>query len=319
MKSNLRNILKENYHLEPLAITPQKGGWASLAYKVKTKEAVFFLKMYEKQRAATKRLADAVDDYVPLMHNFRANNILTNRVPHLVLTVNGTYKCEDTSGVYMLYHYIDGETIGERPLSEGEVQQFAETIAVLHEQESENLQAKANMVENFEVNFANDLTEALSNHLKGDIATIVHPYKNLIMEQLVFIEKLGNELKQKKLSFSLVHTDLHPWNLMKEKDRLIIIDWEGLRLAPPEADIMFIIDEAYQEQFFRSYCQIRPHYSVNIEVLRYYQIKRKLEDIWEFIEQLLKESLTSDKRIEICSSLKKEVHQLNEFITAHDL
>lgn len=34
----------------------------------------------------------------------------------------------------------------------------------------------------------------------------------------------------------LCHTDAHGWNLI-QSNKLVLVDWEGLRLAPPEADL----------------------------------------------------------------------------------
>jgi thiamine kinase-like enzyme len=47
------------------------------------------------------------------------------------------------------------------------------------------------------------------------------------------------------------HTDIHGWNLMVKDDSLILIDWEGLKIAPAEMDIMFVIDKAYAEKFLQ--------------------------------------------------------------------
>jgi thiamine kinase-like enzyme len=42
--------------------------------------------------------------------------------------------------------------------------------------------------------------------------------------------KAGNHAMQ------LCHTDAHGWNLMQNQN-LMLIDWEGLKLAPVEADL----------------------------------------------------------------------------------
>ena len=62
-------------------------------------------------------------------------------------------------------------------------------------------------------------------------------------------------LRHAPLRYALCHTDIHGWNLMQE-DRLILIDWEGLKLAPVEADLFsftetfFFGDGAAEEGFF---------------------------------------------------------------------
>ena len=120
------------------------------------------------------------------------------------------------------------------------------------------------------------------------------------------IEELSEALKNRDLRMALCHTDVHGWNLMST-GQLKLIDWEGLKLAPVEADMMSFVDEPYFSEFMRIYANTHSHYEVNIEALTFYQGRRKLEDVWEFMEQLLYDEQNDEERTSTLNSLRKEL------------
>src|SRR5690625_4345995 len=97
-----------------------------------------------------------------------------------------------------------------------------------------------------------------------------------------------------------------------QSEQLMIIDWEGLRLAPAEADMMFFVDQPYFHTFLRIYQTFHPNYSINPGALNFYKKKRKLEDIWEFIEQLLYDNPDEQTRNAAINHLKRELNNLGE-------
>lgn len=97
--------------------------------------------------------------------------------------------------------------------------------------------------------------------------------------------KLAEKLKREGLKNVLCHTEIHHWNMM-QGENLVIIDWEGLKLAPPEHDLFSIILKPYGNNFLNEYFKFMPNYKPNQEVLEFYFLRRKLEDIWEWVELL---------------------------------
>ncbi|WP_349774559.1 hypothetical protein [Paenibacillus cellulositrophicus] len=101
-------------------------------------------------------------------------------------------------------------------------------------------------------------------------------------------------------------------NLMQPQSRrqLMLIDWEGLKLAPVEADLMFVVDQPYFNEFMQIYRQFHPDFTLNGRTLLFYQIRRKLEDVWEFIEQLLFDRQSPSERTSTLQSLEKELLEI---------
>src|SRR5699024_11023937 len=124
------------------------------------------------------------------------------------------------------------------------------------------------------------------------------------------VEELSQNLKNGDLRMALCHTDLHNWNLMQFGNQLMLIDWEGLKLALPEADLMFLVDKPYFNEFLSIYRKTHPTLSINRDAMAFYQGKRRLEDIWEFIEQLLFDEQNEEERIVTMNYLREELKEL---------
>ena len=141
---------------------------------------------------------------------------------------------------------------------------------------------------------------------------MISPHMQQMEDLIQTIETLGQRLKMSNGRMAFCHTDLHNWNLMQSKQQLIVIDWEGLKLAPVEADLMFLIDKPFFKEFLRIYQKSHHNFSINPDALQFYQGKRKLEDIWEFLEQLLWDEQNEEERVSTLNYLQEELKTLGK-------
>ncbi|WP_429843724.1 hypothetical protein [Brevibacillus sp. FIR094] len=102
---------------------------------------------------------------------------------------------------------------------------------------------------------------------------------------------------------------------MQSGQQLILIDWEGLKLAPVEADLMFLVDQPFFEEFMVIYLKTHTNYVVNRQALEFYQIRRMLEDICELLEQLLFDEQEEQDRVETIKHLEGEVSKIVRRLT----
>ncbi|MCQ6563059.1 aminoglycoside phosphotransferase family protein [Paenibacillus mendelii] len=310
----LQTILSTHYGLENVDISPQQGGWAALAYKVTDNKQSYFLKAYDKERASTSKWTALIDSYVPITVWLMNNTDLHGKIPVPIQTNNGFYKCEDDHGIYLLYAYIDGETIGKRTLTKGQIHQFSAMLSELHSYGEEIPLDTHAIKEHFHAPFVPLLKDALNkeyDRLPSDVRERLDPYVETIKQIIVTFYNLSECLKNTILRMALCHTDLHNWNLMQAGGQLMLIDWEGLKLAPVEADLMFLTDKPYFDEFMTIYRKSHPDYVINPNALLFYQIRRKLEDLWEWIEQLAFDSQTEQERADTHDSLQKELEELD--------
>lgn len=314
--NQVKSILKDFYDIEINVVSPQRGGWASLAYKVSNKNQSYFLKVYEKSRASTPKLTALIDQYVPIMVWLMHNSSLKGKISVPFKINSGEYKCEDEYGVYLLYEYIEGQTIGDQDLTKTQVRQLSKIITELHSH-GEGIPVETDAIkEDFDIPFLQTLLHTLHkrrNDLPSDIWELIHPYIPLLNDLIQTVQELSQNLKNCDLRMSLCHTDLHNWNLMQSGQELILIDWEGLKLAPPEADLMFLVDKPYFNEFLSIYQKTHQNFSINPEAMTFYEGKRRLEDIWEFLEQLLYDKQGEQERVITMNYLQEELNGISKW------
>ncbi|RAL24125.1 aminoglycoside phosphotransferase family protein [Thermoflavimicrobium daqui] len=304
--NNIKTILKDHYDIDIINALSQQGGWSALAYKVFNNQHTYFLKAYEKSRASTPKWTALIDKYVPIMIWLLHHSDLKGKIPLPLLTKNGDYKCEDDDRIYLLYEYIDGETIGDKDLTKEQACQLSEIITELHLYGEEIPIETDAIKEDFTVPFLQQLRNFLDEeitHFSSDVREVINPHIEQLNNLIDTTEKLSKSLKYSNLRMSLCHTDIHHWNLMQCEQQLMLIDWEGLKLAPVEADIMFLIDKPYYDEFMRIYQKFHKNFTINTDALQFYQGRRKLEDIWELIEQLLFDDQDVQERVKTINYL----------------
>jgi spectinomycin phosphotransferase len=94
-----------------------------------------------------------------------------------------------------------------------------------------------------------------------------------------------------RLPLVLCHGDIHRGNLMQSPGRLMLIDWEGMYLAPPEADLFFFRRGQTEAN---AYYKKLSGYTPNPAALEFFGVRRRLEDIYEFLVSLLVDRVTGE-------------------------
>lgn len=295
----ISTLMKEYYNKSLTGFTEQDGGWSAKVFKVETDDGIYYLKVYNKSKTSTKIWTSNIDTYMPIVVWLNQNTGLKNRIICPILTKSGEYKCEDDRFVYLLFPYIQGYTLGKKPMSNQQVKEIAEILAELHNYGAEIPIDTCAITEDFTVPFCRELKEilsSLSQEEANETEAILNQFNDTLLSNIEKIEILSEKLSKEALPFVLCHTDVHGWNLM-QSDRLILIDWEGMKLAPPEADLFAFIGNHFwhncSDKFMETYQAIHTDYKVNLEVLSFYQTRRRIEDICAFAQRLL-----HDKNIE---------------------
>ncbi|MDU5145598.1 MAG: aminoglycoside phosphotransferase family protein [Paenibacillus dendritiformis] len=313
-------LKNRHYDIEGAKVIPQQGGWSALAFKAGTAHQDYFLKMYEKSRASTPKWTALIDNYVPVLLWLLRHSGLKGKIPVPLLTKSGHYQCEDENGIYLMYEYIHGAAIGGNALTTEQVCQLADIMGELHRYGEDIPLATDALKEDFQVPFARSLKEFWQQEheaVPGDVRERINPYREQILALVDSVEKRAERLKNSNIRLALCHTDIHPWNMMQSGQQLVLIDWEGLKLAPVEADMMFLVDEPFFESFIRIYRKRHPDYAVDADALQFYQGRRKLEDIWEFLEQLVYDGQDAPAREETLAHLNEELRDLSNSIATY--
>jgi aminoglycoside phosphotransferase (APT) family kinase protein len=109
------------------------------------------------------------------------------------------------------------------------------------------------------------------------------------------VKSLAEKMNRKSKKMVLCHTDAHGFNLI-QGDNLFLVDWESIKVAPAEVDLVMFSKKDYWDIFIKHYLNLRPDFELDSEILIFFILRRKIEDIWDFIASILYDELTIKER-----------------------
>jgi thiamine kinase-like enzyme len=318
LTNRISEMLNRRYNIPDASLSETRAGWSALAYKVTSGDKNYFLKVYDKHRYTSQSWIKGIDDYMPVLLWLEKNTGLHGRIPSTVLTADGNYKCEDEDYIYLLFDFIEGVTLCTKTLDKTQIRELAGIIAELHNNGDKAPVPLKNLYETFDVSFCgNFLNDLRSDKTKrsADLYKVLSPYNEIIFNKIQELKELAENLRTCKPQFVLCHTDIHGWNVM-QAESLKLIDWEGLKQAPPEADLFsfskdFFFDYAWDD-FMSAYGKFRSDYRENPIAMRFYRLRRRLEDAAAFTEGLLYDNLNEKDREQSLKLLEHECLMLSD-------
>ena len=310
-------VLKSSYNIETKSITQIEGGWSALAYVVEDFDSIkYLLKVYEKSRASTTSLTSKVDAYMPIVEWLNVNTKLKGKIIHPLSTLSGSFKCEDEENIYLLSTYIEGSNLLGCNITTNKVEDLASIVAELHCYGKDTPISTQVIQEDFDIEFTNKITSHLEqiDTLKAPLKELIRPYTLHIKSGIKILTELSIVLKNNSLNYCLCHTDIHEGNILQSENDIVLIDWEGLKLAPPEADFFDIVRKDWQSTFFKKYKEKHSNYEINLDCLKFYQLRRILGDIWEFIEQIQYDEQSEEEQKVSLEYLKSECLSAKDYL-----
>lgn len=306
-------LLSGEYGLRGCDVSVQQGGWSALAYRVRTPHTSYFLKIYQKSRASTPALTAHLDDYLSVLAKLDDGR-LRGRVVEPVRTLNGLYKCEDGENIYVLFKYVEGYVLEDRDLTNIQIDSLAKIVADLHNAAIDVRGVSGALpVEDFTAPFCGKLRRFLDEELPScdeEIKRLLSPIYGQLKNKMAEMGNLAHLLRTTPPDFVLCHTDIHGWNLMQGSESLVLLDWEGMKFAPAEADLFLFADKPYRNRLMSAYAQRRPEYLASADAMSFYIVRRRLEDIWEFLEQLTVDKIGEGERKAALTHLAAECKML---------
>lgn len=144
---------------------------------------------------------------------------------------------------------------------------------------------------------------------------LVQQKRSVITNLLEHADELSARLHQHPSRQCLCHGDIHAGNILLSEDRIFIVDWDTLVLAPPERDLMFVgggvggcWNKPQEVQWFR---EGYGSYELNQFALAYYRCERIVQDIAEFAQALLVDSHSDADRREMLHQFASQFDEGN--------
>lgn len=311
----IHNSLFTRYGLDVHSVKKVAGGWSASCFVALTNRGKYFVKVYDRRRPSVQPWIERIGLYMPVLLWLSENTSLREQIVAPILTQNADYRVENTCFVLILFPFLEGHTLCETPLTSTQISQIAKILALLHSHGEDIPVPTKQLTETYSLPFLDSLDEVIHDKsVPSALWEIMQMHLETMKRATNTLRLLAEQIRNNPPHYALCHTDVHGWNLMWDK-QLILIDWEGLQLAPVESDLFtfsdgFFFDYATDE-FFASYMEARPEYIVDKAAMHFYRLRRRMEDISEFSNSIAyDDNLASNDVEESLSHLQKECSAL---------
>lgn len=306
-------LIKNSYQIDINKIEERQGGWSAKAYYIQSDNKEYFLKVYDKTLVTNQPWIQYMDVYLPVLLELSKNIYLKDKISYPILTKNGMYKIENETNVCLLFEYINGITIGKNKLSNQQIDELAYIMATLHQTKIDKTIITQELYEDLSLPFNEHLEAFYKENHNVELDNFMKPYQDVIEKAILKTKELCNTYRKNASDLVLCHTDVHPFNLMYS-DHLILIDFEGLKLAPREADLFAFKMNDYFGKFMESYQKYYLEFKMDNNMLMFYLLRRQLEDISEFILRLCYEAPDDLSKKEIYFHMQESIDWLKKLV-----
>jgi spectinomycin phosphotransferase len=292
--------LREHYdlviaQLEFLPIGYDATAWV---YRAETDAETFFLKL-------KKGTLNEASLLVP--HFLKTNGVsqivapIANNQPSLWTN------CGDFN--LILYPFVEGKTGMEAGLSDNQWLEFGNILRHIHATPITPALAQTLQRETFIPQWANRVREIdthialvnFSDSAQKELAQFWQSKHTEIMNILERTLEIGRKLQSQSLPFVLCHSDIHTANVLVDaKNKLYIVDWDEVRIAPKERDLLFVdaggsggvaFTSQQGQLFFKGYGDTQ----INPLVIAYYRYEWVVQEIGDFGERVFFDTNAGDE------------------------
>jgi len=315
-----KQVLKTQFGIVGTDITEVYGGFddKNAHYKVIAGSKAFFMKVYDKSKVQTSQWTENIDTYIPILVWLNENTDLHGRIIRPYKTVQDESCFKDDENIFLLFDYVEGDTPG-KTMTHSQLLEAAEILASLHNVGNDIPFDMNRIKEDFSVPFCFSLEKFIAKKYPSSptyIKEILQPYLEQLMVKNEKVKSLSEKFKTMSFDMTLCHMDAHGYNLI-QGDRLVLVDWEMAKYAPPELDLCVFTKPEYWDTFIGHYSNLRPDFVLDNDLLMFYVHRRNIEDIWEFLNTILNNKQTNEQRqleldllLVCCKSINDSFYEL---------
>lgn len=290
-EDEIKDFVEKNYKIEILNISYHPVGENGSSYILKSKQGKFFVKVFAKTSDVYKSIRE-IKVFIDFLYRIKTEDSF-DYISMPIKNKNGNLISKFNGFPIVLEEYISGAN--PKKLLKKDYEELGRIIG-----EFQNIDP---------LKFGNVKKDILDLKWESKILTILKKYetkkaaaggekevvkilrnrKKLIKSAVKLLKENVDYIKSKKDDYVLIHEDLHGLNLLKTKNKIYLIDWEGLRLALPERDLIFFRRGLNLNSFFKKeYDKARnKEHAVDRRVMKFYIVKRLLSDLTYFSELVI--------------------------------
>jgi spectinomycin phosphotransferase len=309
----LKRVLEETYRFHIQAVTFIPRGECSWGYRVEAGDGrAFFLKLF--------RGTPLPDWAASLVFHLHVDGKIEN-ISHPLPAHSGEVLVDLGGYTAALFDFIEGQTLHQLKSNASVLFHLGETLGRIHT--CAVFRVDCRRIEQFDIwgqdTYDQVLAAAGSQTTTSGAAEaalhLLRPVRKrleaLREEILIFQEKA----RKVSCEFCICHGDPTPGNFLVGKDGTPwLIDWDDLILAPPERDLVFwengdIFTPGQPDNpVFAGYRKIVGEFTLNPDVIGFYQRQWTVGEIAEYGHRLLFENNAEQQNESDLENLKEELH-----------
>ena len=287
------------YGLPITAAEQVPGGEVAVCYRLTGPEGWYFLKCWRSNRQG-RWAVSRLPYYMPLIRYLSDSGLFTALAAPLP-TRTGTLWTQAAGTTVALFPWIAGHTPPYTVWPPAVTAALAEAVARLHKV-TPSVAGFTLTRETFDLEFVPELQVGLAA-LDGigpaeraglrALQALLRPQRAVVNTLLARARALQAEVRANPGPFVLCHTDLHGGNMIVDAhNRLTILDWETLRLAPPEHDVQAALDSDFP-RFVAGYRAAGGQWPLTTAHFAFYLARRYLADLTDWLVRILHENTTA--------------------------
>ena len=313
----LIEILEHGYGFMLKGCIPTKGGFSSkAAYLLITEDTdEYFLKVYDNTIPTTRSYVNHIDTYMSILHKLSLNPALAKHVPIPIPNCEGGFKVEAGDITVVIFQYVSGDCPGITGITQTQTMELAEILAMLHKIDLSAFCGFPELLKDTALEQCDYLTHCIrhSRELPNELNVILSKNERLIskaVEETVFQHSI---MEKRHYPLVLCHGDAHGNNVIQGK-HLVLVDWEDMHIAPAEADLFISAWCPYGTLLLDTYTTAMNQYSIDMQLLRYYTLFRKLEDLSVDIKRITEEAPTDIEKVKLLSWMRESIEKIMEIV-----
>jgi len=285
--SVIDDALRSSHMLKDPVFTFVRGGEDSWGFNVASPSGAYRLKIFNSARDLDARLEASYR-----LHHTHGISEVVCPIP----TLGAKFTFEIAGKRAALFPYILGTPGSLHPPSEEHLRELGQTLAAVHHTGTGELHVP---IERFDT----DVSDAAQRVLDAlpDALTFGNPYQRALAQVLIPIrEILQGEIERlrsvtqrcKRLQHRMVlcHGDPTLDNILIGTDRVFLIDWDDMRIAPKEFDLRHFGPDS---PVIQGYTHLDGSFSLDQQTLSYYHALWNNEELAGYGGRILFEDLTN--------------------------
>lgn len=308
-------LLKSEYGIVATSIFPATGGFSTkAAYRVVGADGVgYFVKVYDKSLPTTRFFVERIDMYMPVLDWLTTSPALRGRILTPVASLTRAYKAETDGDVYVVFLFVCGKAPGIQGMTRAQTVELAEILALLHDIGKTVPFETPGLAEDLSLPFCDQLVRYLGkpDAKQEALFDLVSPHADMLVAAIRETLRLRDTSRLGYSPLVLCHGDAHGNNVI-QSERLVLADWEDLRWAPAEADLFIHAWHPHGDALLEAYASARHSYRMNHELLYFYTLRRRIEDVWFDMQRLIEESPSEAETAKLLDWTRRGIEEVRK-------